>query len=55
MKNADKTSAEIANHLGVTTATIRTWRKRIADEDITCGYGVSGCGKCIHNPRQNTP
>lgn len=57
-KNSEKPAWELAKHLGVSEATVRVWRKRIREGTITCGYGVSGVGECLHkheNTPQNTP
>lgn len=56
--NKDKTNRELADHLGVSTNTIRVWRRRIKNLEVGCGYGASGESGCIYkcqNIIQNTP
>lgn len=36
MKNADKSSKEIADHLGIAQRTVRNYRKKIVDKKLFC-------------------
>jgi hypothetical protein len=44
----EKTNRELADYLGVTANTVRMWRRRIREDEVTCGYGASGHGGCIY-------
>lgn len=57
-ENAEKSAQELANHLGVTPQTIRKWWMRMAEGEVTCGYGATGHNGCLYkfqNMPQNTP
>ena len=58
MKRGDMPIRELADHLGVTTTTVRVWLGRINSGEITCGYGASGCNGCLNhdtNGIENAP
>lgn len=48
--NKEKSNREIADHLGVSPTTVRSWRRRIFHSEVTCGYGASGHNGCIFKP-----
>lgn len=55
LSRKDMPTREIAEHLGITANAVRVWRRKIAKEDIFCGYGASGKGECLYREPENMP